>query len=462
VSDRHDPLLAALREVVGASHVLADPGATAAFTTDWTGRWSGAARAVVRPGSRTEVAAVMTACVAHAAAIVPQGGNTGLVGGGVPRGGEVVVVCTRLDHLGEVDVAAREVTVGAGVTLAAVQAHAAAAGLAYGVDLAARGSATIGGTVATDAGGIRVVRYGTTRDQVLAVEVARSDGRIEVVDDPSGLDAVVGSEGTHGIVTSVRVRLHLPSTHRAVALLALDDVSTALAAQARLQNTAGPLEASELLMHAGMARVVAATGARPPFDPLPPAALLVEVAGETAVEERFTTALAEVATDLGGVRDVRLGIDAADRARLWQVREAHTEVLAAAGPVVKLDVVVPLERLAEVVGQLPGVVTRALAATMAGADTGADTEVVVFGHLGVGDLHVNLLGVPEPAIAAVEDAVFGAVVAAGGQPFGEHGVGRHKRHWVERTLGATALDALQAARDRADPSGLLNPGVRLP
>jgi FAD/FMN-containing dehydrogenase len=454
VSGPADPLLNALREVVGENHVLTDPGATAPFTTDWTGRWSGAARAVVRPGSREEVAAVVTACVAHGAAIVPQGGNTGLVGGGVPRGGEVVVVTTRLDHLGDIDVVAREVTVGAGASLAAVRAHAAAAGLAYGVDLAARDSATIGGTVATDAGGIRVVRYGTTRDQVLAVEVVRSDGRIEVVDDARGLDEVVGSEGTHGIVTAVRLRLHLAPAHRAVALLALDDVATALAAQARLQAAAGPLEASELLLDAGMARVVAATGARAPFDPVPPAALLVEVAGDTDVEERLTTALVEVVGDLAGVRDVRLGIDAADRARLWQLREAHTEALAAAGPVVKLDVVVPLERLAEVVGQLSGVVSQAAA--------GASTEVVVFGHLGVGDLHVNLLGIPAAAIAGVEEAVFGAVVAAGGRPFGEHGVGVHKRHWVAPALGASVLAELAAARHQADPTGLCNPGVRLP
>jgi FAD/FMN-containing dehydrogenase len=454
VSTTPAPLLTALREVVGPAQVLTDPGAMAAFTTDWTGRWSGPARAVVRPGSPAEVAAVVTACVAHDTAIVPQGGNTGLVGGGVPRGGEVVLVCTRLDRLGDVDVAARAVTVGAGVSLAAVQAHAAAAGLAYGVDLAARDSATIGGTVATDAGGIRVVRYGTTRDQVLAVEVVRSDGRTEVVDDERGLDEIVGSEGTHGIVTAVRLRLHPPPAHRAVALLALDDVATALSVQHRLQAQAGPLEASELLLHAGMARVVAATGARVPFDPLPPAALLVEAAGEAAVEERLTTALGGVVAEVDGIRDVRLGTDAADRARLWQLREAHSEALAAAGPVVKLDLVVPLEHLAAFVAELPHVVGT--------ADAGADIEVVLFGHLGVGDLHVNLLGVPDRAIEGVEDAVFAAVVAAGGRPFGEHGVGVHKRHWVARTLGAAALAELQAARRRADPSGCCNPGVRLP
>ncbi|MFP4312129.1 MAG: FAD-binding oxidoreductase, partial [Nitriliruptoraceae bacterium] len=214
-----DPLVRALRAEVGPAHVLVDPDATAAFTTDWTGRWGGTARAVVRPGTVGEVAGVLAACAAHGVAVVPQGGNTGLVGGGVPRGGEVVLVCTRLDALGAVDVDRREVTVGAGARLAAVQAHAAAVGLAYPVDLAARDSATIGGTVATDAGGIHVLRYGSTRAQVRGLEVVRADGRAEVVDDPAALDEVVGSEGTLAVVTAVRLGLVDPPTHHAAALL---------------------------------------------------------------------------------------------------------------------------------------------------------------------------------------------------------------------------------------------------
>ncbi len=455
-----DPLPAALGEVVGRAHVLIGTATTAAFTTDWTGRWSGPARAVVRPGSPTEVAQVLAVCRAHGAAVVPQGGNTGLVGGGVPRGGEVVVVCTRLDHLGPVDLTAREVTVGAGATLAAVRSHAAGSDLAYAVDLAARDSATIGGTVATDAGGIRVVRYGATREQVRAVEVVRSDGRIEVVDDSPGLDALVGSEGTLGIVTAARLGLVRPPSHRAVALLAVAQVATALAVQQRLQAAVGPLEASELLLHTGMARVVAVTGARRPFDPLPPAALLVEVAGDRPVEERLTAALGQVLTEVDGVLDVRLARDAADRARLWQLREAHSEALAACGPVHKLDVVVPLEDLAGLVEALPSTLDRVLAGAVSGG--GSSTEVVVFGHLGVGDLHVNLLGVPDTAVPAVEEAVLSAVLAAGGRPFGEHGIGVQKRAWVAPTLGPERLAELQAARRQADPGGLLNPGVRLP
>ncbi len=461
-----DPLLDALAEVVGERHVLTDREVVAAHTTDWTGRWSGPARAVVRPGSAAEVAAVLAACARSGVAVVPQGGNTGLVGGGVPRAGEVVVVTTRLDALDPVDVDARQVRVGAGATLAAVRDHAAAAGLGYGVDLAARDTATIGGTIATDAGGTQVVRYGTTRAQVRALEVVRADGCIEVVDDADGLDALVGSEGTLAIVTAAVLRLHEPPRTRAVALLALDDVSTAVAAQERVRTELGTLEASELLLGPGLARVLTATGARPPFPDLPPVAWLVEVADDAA--DRLLDVLAALSAAVPGIRDAVLATEAGDRARLWQLREAHTEALARAGPVVKLDVVLPPAAVPSLLEVLPEVVgaagTAAGSVVTAGTHTPAASsiEVVVFGHLAIADLHVNLLGVPPAATARVEEAVWTEVVARGGSPFGEHGIGVHKRHWVERTLGAARLAALQAERREADPHGLLNPGVRLP
>jgi FAD/FMN-containing dehydrogenase len=453
-----DPLVARLAQVVGPAQVLTEPGVRAAFETDWTGRWQGRARAVVRPADTAEVAAVVTTCAANGVAIVPQGGNTGLVGGGVPRDGEVVVSLTRLDALGPVEVAAREVTVGAGATLAAVQRHAATAGLAYGVDLAARDTATIGGTIATDAGGIRVVRHGATRAQVHRLEVVLADGRIVEgsVEEPSvgqpDLAQVIGSEGTLALITAARLRLIVPPRHRAVALLAVDGVAAALRAQETITRLAGPLEASELVLAGGLRRVVEVTGQRPPFPSLPPAGVLIELAGAEPVVDRLVAAVGAAAED-PGVLDALVGVDAADRDRLWQLREAHTEALAAVGPVVKLDVVVPLAALAAVVDGLPDVVRRA---------GGPGCEVVVFGHLGVGDLHVNLLDVPPSRIRSVEDAVCAAVVAGGGRPDGEHGVGVQKRAWVRRSRSAAEVAAMQATARAFDPGGLLNPGVRLP
>ena len=208
-------VLEALTVAVGAEHVLTDSEVVGAYTVDWTGRFRGAAPAVVRPGTRSEVAAVVRICDDARIAIVPQGGNTGLVGGSVPLAGEVVVSLRRLDALGPVDVASAQVTAGAGVTLARLQAHARAAGWDFGVDLGARDSATVGGMVATNAGGVHVLRHGPMRRQVVGVRAVLADG--SVVDRLDGLEKdntgydlsglLCGSEGTLAVVTDARLRL---------------------------------------------------------------------------------------------------------------------------------------------------------------------------------------------------------------------------------------------------------------
>src|SRR5512140_2209052 len=204
-----DPLAARVAGVVGPEHVLVDPDLRATYETDWTRRYNGEARFVVRPADTTEVAEVMRLCAAEdGAAVVPQGGNTGLVGGGVPRRGEVVLSLRRLASLDPVDSTAGEVTVGAGVTLAALQEHALAAGFGFGVDIASRQSATIGGMIATNAGGIRVLRHGPMRAQLLGIEAVRADGGVlrrlpGLSKDNTGYDIpglLAGSEGTLALV----------------------------------------------------------------------------------------------------------------------------------------------------------------------------------------------------------------------------------------------------------------------
>ena len=225
-----DPLAAALAGVVGPDHVLSEPDLTASYSVDWTNRWTGRPRLVVRPATAGEVAAVVKECAAAGAPIVPQGGNTGLVGGGVPRGGEVVVSLRRLDHLEPIDPDTRHLVAGAGVTLADAQRHARAAGLDVPIDFAARDTATLGGIVATNAGGERVLRHGVTRAHVAGIEAVLADGRIVrrmsgLAKDSSGFDVtalLVGSEGTLAIVTQVRLRLVPNLPDRAVALLAVD------------------------------------------------------------------------------------------------------------------------------------------------------------------------------------------------------------------------------------------------
>lgn len=455
-ADRPDSevLLDDLRSVVGPAHVL-HGDATTSYTTDWTRRWSGPAACVVRPADTAQVADVVRVCAAHGAAIVPQGGNTGLVGGSVPRGGEMVLSLTRLDGLDEVDLAAGQVTAGAGVTIAALDVHARAAGLAYGVDLASRDTATVGGTIATNAGGVRVVRYGDTRRQVAGVEAVLADG--SVLDRLAGLEKdnvgydlpglLVGSEGTLGIVTRARLRLVSPPTHRVTALLALDGVAAAVEVAGELRRALDGLEAVELVTHDGVELVVARAGVARPFVRAHPACLLVEVGGRTdpteAVAEVLgTPPLADV------VREVAVATDRPARERLWRVREAHTEAIATLGVAHKLDVALPPAALAAFHDALPAVLARVA--------PGAQT--FVFGHLADGNLHVNVVG-PAPDDEAVDAAVFELVAAHGGSISAEHGIGVHKVRYLG--LGRDAADraAMRAIKRALDPAGLLNPGV---
>src|SRR5579875_3334651 len=217
----------ALAAVVGSGHVLSDADLRAPYERDYTGRYCGSARLVVRPGDTAQLVAVIGACAEHGAAIVPQGGNTGLVGGGVPRGGEVLVSLRRLDGVGEIDAATGQVTVGAGATLGALRDAARAAGADAGLDFAARDSCTIGGVVACDAGGARALRHGTARARVAGLEAVLADGTVVsrlagLTKDNAGYDLpglLVGSEGTLGLITRVRWRLEPAARVRVAALV---------------------------------------------------------------------------------------------------------------------------------------------------------------------------------------------------------------------------------------------------
>src|SRR5437016_10222960 len=239
-----DRLVIALADVVGPAHVLTDPELTASYERDWTGRFVGRAAAVVRPAGTAEVAAVMALLHGAGRPVVPQGGNTGLVGGGVPLHGEVVVSLRRLAAIDPVEVAAGQVTVGAGATLAAVDAAAAGPGLAFGVDLTARDSATVGGMVATNAGGLRMLRYGGMRAQTAGVEAVLADGRIlshlgGLAKDNTGYDLaglLAGSEGTLAVLTRLRLRLVPRLEHRTTGLLAFADAGAALEALVALRR----------------------------------------------------------------------------------------------------------------------------------------------------------------------------------------------------------------------------------
>ncbi len=455
MSARDPGLLADLREVVGGDQVIDDPEVTASYAVDWTGRFRGPSAVVVRPGSTTEVAAVLAVCRRREVPVVPQGGNTGMVGGGVPLAGELVVSVRRLDAVGAVDRLAGQVTVGGGATLGAVRRAAADAGWAYGVDFAARDSCTVGGNVGTNAGGLRVLRYGDTRAQVLGVEAVLGTGLVVshlggLLKDNTGyaLPALLcGSEGTLGVVTAVRLRLVPPSPHRVVALLGFASTAAAVTAAAELRRRLPVLSAAELMVQSGVALVCRTIGLPPPLAAPHPAYLLVEAAGEADP----TGELAAAVDGLDGVAEVAVAEDSVRAAALWRYREAHTEAVNAVGTPHKMDVTLPAAALAEFVDRVPAEV----AAVVPGARTW------LFGHVADGNVHVNVTGL-DPDDDRVDDAVLLLAAGYGGSISAEHGIGTAKRRWLHLNRSPAEIDAFRAVKRALDPDGILNPNVLLP
>ena len=453
-------LLATLRSAVGDSHVLADTDLRASYETDWTRRWHGEALTVVRPGTADEISAVLRAAAEAGVAVVPQGGNTGLVGGSVPRGTsdrpQVVVSTSRLRDLDPVDTAAGEVTVGAGVTLGALQAHVRAAGFDFGVDLGARDSATIGGMIATNAGGMQVLRHGPMRAQLIGLEAVLADGSIirrlpGLLKDNTGYhlpSLLAGSEGTLAVVTRGRLRLVRLRPRRATALCAVEDAAAALALMSALRNRLPDLLAAELFFDDGMSLVLAHAGGERPFPQPHPAYLLVEVDGTTDRTAELAAALEDVGEP---IRDAVIASDRSARERLWRLRERHTEAVNAVAIPHKLDVAVPVAGLAAFVDAVREAVAR----------VAPDASVYLYGHAGDGNLHVNVVG-PPPEDESVDDAVLQLAIDHGGTISAEHGIGVAKVGWLERDRGAADVAAMRAIKRALDPDAVLNPGVLLP
>jgi FAD/FMN-containing dehydrogenase len=450
-----DSLAARLATIVGTGNVFADADRRATYETDWTRRFSGPARLVARPGSTAEVAAVLGACADAGAAVVPQGGNTGLVGGSVPRGGEVVLSTLRLTSIESLDAAAGEVTVGAGLTVAALNEAAAAHGLRFGVDLASRDSATLGGMAATNAGGINVVRYGMMRAQVLGMEAALPDGGIVsrlfgVGRDNTGYDLpnlFVGSEGTLAVVSKLRLRLVPMLPQRAVVLLAFDTLGAAIETALRARREVEALTAAECFFAEGLDLVCRHAGIPAPFTGRWPYYILLEAAARTDQ----SMALAGAVADAPGVRDSALATDARDRTRLWAYRDRHTEAINAEGVPHKLDVAIPLARLDEFAKEVRAVVL----------DLSPAAQVVLFGHIAEGNLHVNILGFA-PDDERPDEAVLRLVASMGGSISAEHGIGVAKARWLELTRPPADIAAMRAVKAALDPRGIMNPGVLFP
>jgi FAD/FMN-containing dehydrogenase len=452
VSAATDRLASRLGEIAGRDNVLIDPALKASYEQDATGRFSGSSLLVVRPGGTEEVAEVLRACARAGAAVVPQGGHTGLVGGGTPRDGEVVLSLGRLQELGEIDRNASQVTVGAGVTLERLQQHAAAEGLDFPLDHGARSAATVGGMVATDAGGHLAFRYGTMRALTAGVEAVLPDGRVAsrlggLLKDNAGLDLpslLVGSEGILAVITQARLRLVPMRPRRATALFAVADLEAGLAVLDCLRVAAPSLEALDYFEETGLRRVCERLGLEPPFAQWYPVYLVAECAAEADPSEELLAAA-------GLVEDSALVTDESGRRALWRYREVHNETIRSLGVPLKLDVSVP-------VGAVPAF-EREVRVLVGSAAPNA--ELILYGHLGDGNVHVNVIGAGE-ATDELEDLILRAVAARGGSISAEHGVGLTKARWLALCRSETEIALMRDLKIVFDPGGILNPGRVLP
>jgi FAD/FMN-containing dehydrogenase len=464
-------IVAALRQAVGAEHVLTE-GDLSAWELDWRKRYRGRALAVVRPNSSAEVAAVVRACAAHRTPLVPQGGNTGLVGGGVPdaSGTQVLLSLGRMNRVRAIDEANLTLVAEAGCVLQAVQEAAAAKGLLFPLSLAAEGSCTIGGNLASNAGGTQVLRYGNARELCLGLEVVTAQG--EVWNGLSGLrkdntgydlrDLFIGSEGTLGIITAATLKLFPQPIAKMTALAACESMDDAVRLLGLAHARLGPgLTGFEVMGRFALELVAKHFPQQPrPLAPAPWTVLLEQSDSEGEAHARgLFESLLEQALEDGAISDAAVAESVAQSRALWHLRESIPLAQAEEGLNIKHDIAVPVSRIAAFVRETDAV----LANNFPGA------RLVNFGHLGDGNLHYNVQapeGVSPAAFldaheAEINEVVYDAVQVHGGSFSAEHGVGRLKQADLAQRKPAVALQMMRAIKQALDPQGLLNPGKLL-
>jgi FAD/FMN-containing dehydrogenase len=443
-------MLRRLATAVGSNHVVTDPDVLAGRSVDHTGRYRGRASALVRPGSAEQVAEVLRVCRDAGAHVTVQGGRTSLVAGTVPEHDDVLLSTERLRTVGDVDTVERRIEVGAGVTLAAVQNAATAAGLVFGVDLTARDTATVGGMASTNAGGLRTVRYGNMGEQVIGLEVALPDGSLLrrhslVRRDNTGYDLpalFVGAEGTLGVITALELRLHPPPSHRVSAVCGFADLE-ALVDAGRMFRDVDGIAALELIdgRASALTREHIGVGAPVQGDWL----LLVELAADHDPTERLADLLAAV--QMCG--EPAVGVDVAAQQRLWQVRESLADVLGVYGPPLKFDVSLPLSAIS-------GFARDAVALIRTQA---TEALPLLFGHIGEGNLHLNVLRVPLEQEKALYGPMMDLIAQCGGNVSSEHGVGSRKRAYLGMSREPADIAAMRTVKAALDPTGYLNAAV---
>jgi len=464
--------LAELGSVLPADAVLREGPLYDAARRDYLKRYSGAALALLLPRSTQEVAASVAAAVRHGVAIVPQGGNTGLVGGSVPAasGRNVVLSLSRMRAIRSIDPRDSTLIAEAGVTLAEVQAAAAGAGRLFPLSLGSEGHCQVGGVISTNAGGHSVLRYGNTRELLLGVEAVLADGRVVsrlrgLRKDNTGYDLkqlFCGAEGTLGVVTAAALRLFPAQRQRQTALLACPSIDAVMASYDRLTAEAGEfLSAFELLPRSGLelvARHVPAAAAPLALDG--PWYVLVEASSGSS-RLGLAALLQDLLADLlqeGLASDALLATSEAQRSAFWRTREAIVDAQNRHGPGLKHDIAVPLSRI-------PALLTRGSERLL---EIVPDGLIVAFGHVGDGNIHFNLLhdgpsdDFRQRFLAPVAEALYGLVEEMGGSISAEHGVGVARLPHLLMNRRQVELDVMRQVKDALDPQGLLNPGKVVP
>lgn len=464
----HSNLIGRLRGAVGDAGLILDAPGQAAYLTDWPRKWSGTTPVVVRPASTDEVAAVMRICHETRTPVVPQGGNTGMTGAGIPdkQGGQIVLSLNRMNRILDVDVVSNTMTVEAGVILQQVQQAAADADRFFPLSLGAEGSCTIGGNLATNAGGIAVLRYGNTRDLTLGVEVVLPDGRVwdglrALRKDNSGYDLrdlFIGSEGTLGIITRAVVKL-FPAQHgRATAWVGVPSHGDAVQLLSMMQSICGErIIAFEMMSEFGLSvilRHVADT--QRPLGDVHPYYVLVEIAdAQRETPSVLLEAALAKALESGLAHDAVIAVNDRQRQAMWKIREGVSQAQLREGNPLKHDIALPIAQIAPFIDAADALVAAHF----------PQLPVLNFGHIGDGNLHYNVL-LPhdlcdderERLTREVNLKIHDLAIAYRGSISAEHGVGLLRRDELRRYKSAVETDLMLAIKRALDPDQLMNPG----
>jgi FAD/FMN-containing dehydrogenase len=450
----------ALARALPEGGVTREAAERAEYGRDWTRVEEPAPCAVAFPRSTEEVARVVRLCGEHGVAVVPSGGRTGLAGGAVAARGELVLSLAKMRAMHAVDGVGGTVRVQAGAVTQAVHEHCAPHGLTWPVDFASKGSSTVGGNIATNAGGVKVIRWGLTRQWVLGLQVVLASG--EVLDGASALEKnntgldlrqlFIGTEGTLGVVTEATLKLARLPRHLDVLLFAVDDLPAVVRLFREVRASAFTLSAYEMFTAACLARVLAHRKLRDPLDA--PASHYVLLELEDA-EDAALEAWVQTLFERGLVRDGTLAQSSTEARDLWALRESISESLSATGFPHKNDIALPIAALEAFCAELGALFARRY----------PGWEVCLFGHIGDGNLHVNVIKADgedkATFLARVKDAdrdMFDLVKAHGGSVSAEHGIGLLKKPWLAWTRSPVELAAMKAVKQALDPRGVLNPG----